>query len=46
MGGVCIETVAEAKKNLSALIKRVEAGDVVIITRVGKPVAKMVQIAD
>lgn len=34
-------TVAEAKAKLSELLKRVEAGEQVVITRRGKPVARM-----
>ncbi len=32
-------TTAEAKKHLSALLKRVEGGERITITRYGKPVA-------
>jgi prevent-host-death family protein len=35
-------TVAAAKAGLSALLDRVEAGDEVVITRRGQPVARLV----
>lgn len=35
-------TVAQAKAGLSALLDRVEAGDEVVITRRGLPVARLV----
>ena len=35
-------TVADAKAHLSALLAEVEAGDGVIITRRGKPVARLI----
>lgn len=38
-------TVAEAKAHLSELIAAVEAGDEVVITRRGKPVAELVATA-
>ena len=34
--------IAEAKAHLSALIERVEAGEEIIITRRGKPVARLI----
>lgn len=34
----------EAKTNFSALLERVERGEQIIITRRGKPVAKLVRI--
>ena len=34
-------TVAQAKARLSELLKQVEAGEEVVITRRGKPVARM-----
>ncbi|MBJ7329759.1 MAG: type II toxin-antitoxin system Phd/YefM family antitoxin [Solirubrobacteraceae bacterium] len=37
--------VHEAKTHLSVLIERVEAGEEVVITRRGAPVAKLVAIA-
>lgn len=37
-------SVHEAKTHLSRLLARVEAGEEVIITRAGKPVAKLVAI--
>jgi prevent-host-death family protein len=41
-----VETVglSEAKVHLSRLLRRVEAGEEVIIARAGKPVAKLVPI--
>ena len=39
-------TVHQAKANLSKLIKEAESGKEVIITRSGKPVAKIVPITD
>ena len=36
----------EAKTQLSALLDRVEAGEEVIITRHGKPVARLVGVRD
>jgi prevent-host-death family protein len=36
--------VHEAKKNLSALLQRVEAGEEIVITRAGEPVAKLVAV--
>lgn len=35
-------TVADAKSHLSALLAEVEAGEEVVITRRGKPVARLV----
>jgi len=35
-------TITEAKRDLSRLIKLVEAGEEVIITRRGEPIAKLV----
>ena len=35
-------TITEAKRDLSRLIKLVEAGEEVIITRRGEPIAKIV----
>jgi prevent-host-death family protein len=35
-------TVADAKSHLSALLADVEAGEAVVITRRGKPVARLV----
>ena len=35
-------TVAEAKSHLSALLVEVEAGEGVVITRRGKPVARLI----
>jgi len=37
-----VRTVTEAKANLSRLIAAVERGEVIIIGRAGKPVAKLV----
>ena len=37
-------TVHEAKTHLSRLVERVEAGEDVIISRAGKPVARVVPI--
>lgn len=37
--------VHEAKTNLSELLKKVEAGDEVVIARAGKPVARLVPAA-
>jgi prevent-host-death family protein len=37
-----VATVADAKSHLSALLADVEAGQEVVITRRGKPVARMV----
>lgn len=34
--------IAEAKAHLSALIEQVEAGEVIIIARRGKPVARLI----
>jgi prevent-host-death family protein len=36
--------VHEAKTNLSELLKKVEAGEEVVIARAGKPVARLVRI--
>ena len=36
-------SLAQAKNQLSELIKRVEAGETVAVTRRGKPVARLVQ---
>jgi len=36
-------TIAEAKNNLSELIRKVESGEEVLITRDGKAVAKLTQ---
>lgn len=43
-----METVGafEAKTHLSALLQRVEAGCEIIITRHGKPVARLVPVSD
>lgn len=41
-GSVKTVNVHEAKTNLSELLKRVEAGDEVLIARAGKPVARLV----
>ncbi|MBN1652597.1 MAG: type II toxin-antitoxin system prevent-host-death family antitoxin [Deltaproteobacteria bacterium] len=38
-----ITNISEAKAQLSALIERVIAGDVIIIGKAGKPVAKLVR---
>lgn len=38
-------TVHEAKAHLSALLAAVEAGEEVIVTRYGRPVARVVPIA-
>ncbi len=38
--------IHEAKTNLSSLIVRAEAGEEVIIARAGKPVVKLVPVAD
>ncbi|HEV7428851.1 MAG TPA: type II toxin-antitoxin system prevent-host-death family antitoxin [Thermoanaerobaculia bacterium] len=35
-------TITEAKRDLSRLIRRVEGGEEVIITRHGQPIAKLV----
>jgi prevent-host-death family protein len=37
--------VHEAKNNLSALLKRVQAGEEITIARSGKPVARLVAVA-
>ena len=37
--------LADAKANLSGLIDRVEAGDLIDITRCGKPVARLTAMA-
>lgn len=37
-------TVAEAKAHLSKVLKRVERGEEVVITRRGKPVARLSQV--
>jgi prevent-host-death family protein len=39
---MAITNIAEAKAQLSALIRRVEQGDEVIIGRAGRPVARLV----
>ena len=39
-----VVNVREAKANLSRLLAQVEAGEEVIITRNGKPVAKLVSV--
>ena len=39
-------TTAETKKHLSALLKRVEAGERITITRYGKPVAVLTPPAE
>jgi prevent-host-death family protein len=36
----------DAKTNLSALLDKVEAGEEVVITRHGKPVARLVSVQD
>ena len=36
--------VSEARNNLSALLRRVECGDEIIITRDGKPIASLVPL--
>jgi prevent-host-death family protein len=36
--------IGEAKKNLSALIRKVESGEEVLITRHGRVVAKLVRL--
>lgn len=41
-----IETITEAKAQLSALVERVLAGEEVVIGRAGKPVAKLVAVGD
>jgi prevent-host-death family protein len=38
--------VLEAKTQLSRLLDRVEAGDVVVIARAGRPVARLVRVSD
>ena len=38
-------SVSEAKGHLTDLVKRAEAGDEVILTRRGRPVARLVPIA-
>ncbi|HVT58650.1 MAG TPA: type II toxin-antitoxin system Phd/YefM family antitoxin [Thermoanaerobaculia bacterium] len=38
--------VHEAKTHLSRLLRRVEAGEEVVISRSGKPVARLVPIAE
>jgi antitoxin (DNA-binding transcriptional repressor) of toxin-antitoxin stability system len=38
-------TVAEAKTQLSSLLDAVEAGQAVVITRRGKPIAELPQLA-
>jgi prevent-host-death family protein len=37
-------TITEAKANLSGLLKKVEDGEEVIITRRGQPIAKIIAI--
>ena len=37
--------VHEAKNNLSALLRRVQAGEEITIARAGEPVAKLVAVA-
>jgi prevent-host-death family protein len=37
--GVVVNTITEAKANLSALIERVQAGEEIVIQKAGKPVA-------
>jgi len=39
---MAITNIAEAKAQLSALIRRVEQGDEIIIGRAGRPVARLV----
>ncbi len=36
------DQIAEAKAHLSALLERVEAGEEIVITRRGKPVARLI----
>ena len=43
---MAVVTIDEAKKNLSRLIKKVEAGEEIVISRQGKPVARLVPIVD
>lgn len=38
--------IFEAKTNLSALLERVEAGEDVVITRRGKPIARLVALEE
>jgi prevent-host-death family protein len=38
--------VHDAKTNLSKLLKRVEAGEEVVIARAGKPIARILPIQD
>ena len=40
-----IVTVHEAKTNLSELLRRVEAGEEIVIARAGRPVARLVPLA-
>jgi prevent-host-death family protein len=37
-------SLADAKAHLSELIDRVEAGDTIVITRLGKPVAQLTAV--
>jgi prevent-host-death family protein len=39
-------SISEAKKQLSQLIRAVEAGEEAIITRRGKPVARLAPVAE
>ena len=41
-----VVTIQQAKKNFSQLIKKVSAGETVIITRDGKPVARLEPIRE
>ncbi len=38
--------IHEAKTHLSKILKRAEAGEVIIIARAGRPIAKLVAIHD
>ncbi len=38
--------LAQAKKHLSELISKVEAGEIVSVTRRGRPVARLVKCSD
>lgn len=41
-----VDTITEAKANLSALIEKVQAGESVIINKAGKPVAVLLSYRD
>lgn len=46
MDGVKPVSVHEAKTHLSRLLQRVEAGEEVVIARGGRPVARLVPVAE